>query len=115
MRLDSDVVLIGTGVAPLIAAHEFIQNGKSVVLLNPDYDYFSENSELPYDPLWPISGKNFSFDRIKKAAFDEVFESVRAGYPGSVEVWPNSKGGFQNELAPFIRSRARLWMRSLND
>lgn len=115
MRLDSDVVLIGTGVAPLVAAHEFIQNGKSVVLLNPDYDYFSENSELPFDPIWPMTGKNVSFERVKRAAFDQVLESVRSGYPGSIEVWPNVKGGFQNELAPFIRSRSRLWMRSMND
>lgn len=115
MRLDSDVVLIGTGVAPLIAAHEFIQNGKTVLILNPDYDFFAENSELPFDPLWPIAGPNLSFERIKRASLDGVLESVRLGYPGSIEVWPNTKGGFQNELAPFIRTRSRLWMRSLND
>ena len=36
MPFDSDVALLGTGVAPLVAANHLLAQGKSVLLLNPD-------------------------------------------------------------------------------
>jgi predicted oxidoreductase len=37
---DSDFALIGTGVAPLVAASSLISQGKSVLVLNPDFFFF---------------------------------------------------------------------------
>ncbi len=51
MTFDSDVALFGTGVAPLVAANHLLVQGKSVLLLNPDWDFFLEDSELPLDPM----------------------------------------------------------------
>ena len=53
---DSDVALIGTGIAPLIAAAHLISQGKRVLVLNPDFDFFLEDSELPLDPMLPLEG-----------------------------------------------------------
>ena len=38
--LDSDVVLLGNGVASLVAANHLVSQGYSVLLLNPDDDFF---------------------------------------------------------------------------
>ena len=117
MDLDSDVVLLGTGVAPLAAANFLITQGKSVLVLNPDWDFFLENSELPMDPLLPFRRKNFPIKRIEKSWPEHVLAELRPDFPGAVEYWSGSaiaqgeeEQGYQDVEAPYVRNRGRLWV-----
>ncbi len=108
-----DVALFGTGLAPLVAAQHFTLQGKSVLLLNPDLDFFLEDSELPLDPF--LHGK-INSKRILENTFEQAMEVIRPVYPGSVETWsPQAeKEGFHDPSAPHLRQRARLWISSLS-
>lgn len=114
MAFDSDVALIGTGLAPLIAASHLLSQGKSVLILNPDFDFFLEDSELPLDSLLPLKSGKFNHP-------DETLAELRPFFPGPVESWSDSSnqsasGGNQNyhdPQAPHVRSRSRLWVSDL--
>lgn len=107
MRLDSDMVLIGTGLAPLVAAQILLRQGKSVLLLNPEYDFFGENSEFAFDPLLPWKGEEAAH-RMHDSDAEAVLAEMRPEFPGSIEMWPGTRTGFRDALVPFIRSRNRL-------
>ena len=109
MPFDSDVALIGTGLAPLIAAHKLIREGRSVLLLNPDRDFFLEDSELPLDPTAPDD-----FDRGRFVTGDQkhILSQLSPEYPGSLESWLGDEEvtqGFRDPLAPHVRGRSRIW------
>lgn len=114
MTFDSDVALLGTGLAPLIAASHFLTQGKSVLILNPDRDFFLEDSELPLDPFLPCLGKEaITARRIVVSHPESVIQELRPFFPGAVEFW-SAEGapaaGFHDTEAPHVRSRSRLWM-----
>ncbi len=113
MPFDSDVALLGTGLGPLIAASHFLAQGKSVLLLNPDRDYFLEDSELPLDPLLPLQGAaGLGAHRIARSLPENALETLRPYFPGALEFWSGETGsaaGFHDPEAPHLRSRARLW------
>jgi hypothetical protein len=115
MRLDSDIVLIGTGIAPLVAAQQFIQQGKTVLILNPEFDFFGENSELPFDPHWPWNPRELHPVKIDQSQFEVVFSELQPEYPGPLESWPLQRTGFKDHQAPYVRARSRLWMKSLDE
>lgn len=113
MPLDSDVALLGTGVAPLVAAAELLAQGKTVLLLNPDWDYFLEDSELSFDPFFPIQRGGIDPRRLRKSLPEPMLEALRPGFPGAVEHWsgiPSQPGTFRDPSAPHVRNRARLWL-----
>jgi hypothetical protein len=120
MVSDSDIVLLGTGIAPLVAANYLLGQGKSVLILNPDWDFFLENSELPMDPFLPDEtkeSKSHLLNRLKKAWPEQVLGELRPDFPGAVEYWggaavPKNDGdaGYQDMEAPFVRNRGRLWV-----
>lgn len=117
-----DVALLGTGVAPLVAASHLMAQGKSVLLLNPDWDFFREDSELPLDPIWPVSPDKDAASlnvqrtpgRLKRSSPERVLEELRPDFPGAVELWNGSPPGpgFHDVEAPHVRSRSRLWITS---
>lgn len=118
MAFDSDVALIGTGLAPLIAASHLLSQGKSVLILNPDFDFFLEDSELPLDPLLPIEPGRLHLEKVKANHPDETLEELRPFFPGPVEFWsesPNKSAAYHDPLAPHVRSRSRLWVSDLID
>ncbi|MEK6579749.1 MAG: hypothetical protein AABZ55_11025 [Bdellovibrionota bacterium] len=111
MPLDSDVVLLGTGAAPLVAASQLLSAGKSVLLLNPDFDFFLEDSELPLDPLLPGVGGRIDRDRFFSNTPERVVEVLRPHFPGAVEFKAGGgKSGFHDTQAPHVRARGRLWV-----
>jgi hypothetical protein len=114
MSFDSDVALIGTGLAPLIAASHLLHQGKSVLILNPDYDFFLENSELPIDPFLPVGSKTLRANRIARSLPENALKELRPYFPGPVEFWAEgaTPSGYHDPLAPHVRSRARLWVSS---
>ena len=111
MSLDSDLALFGTGIAPLVAACHLMEQGISVLILNPDRDFFLEDSELPLDPLLPLGLSSLKPERIKRSDPDWVLSQLRPGFPGAVEfaAGPDS-GGYRDASAPYVRSRSRLWL-----
>lgn len=114
MPFDSDVGILGTGVAPLVAAAHLLSQGKSVLLLNPSRDFFLENSELPLDFLLPVDP---SPARIARSAPERALEELRPEFPGAVEFWSEGghrPGGFHDPLAPHVRQRSGLWVHSRN-
>ena len=113
MLFDSDVALIGTGVAPLVAASRLLAEGLSVIILNPEWDFFSEDSELPLDPLWPSDAAPLTLERLKNCSAERALEVLRPDFPGAIEAWP-AKEGFRDISAPHVRSRSRLWLQSLD-
>src|SRR6185437_15942931 len=114
MALDADVALLGTGVAPLVAASRLIAEGKSIILLNPDYDFFREDSELPIDPLLP--GSSGFGPRLGGGSADRAVAELRPTFPGALELWPpplkstKVDGGYRDPEAPHVRARSRLWI-----
>lgn len=113
-----DVILIGTGLAPLVAASQLIQKHKKVLILNPDLDFFLEDSELPLDPEWPFNVSEVDREGLNKNRPQELHDVLSPGFPGSVEILNYSElltqnlNGFKDKDAPFIRSRSRLWIQS---
>ncbi len=109
-----DVALIGTGLAPLVTALHLISQHKSVALLNPDWDFFQEHSELQMDPLWPLESEGVDARRIYSSALERAVETLTPSYPGALQiVSPTIKiQGFRDPLAPHLRARDRLWVRS---
>lgn len=107
-----DVALIGTGVAPLVAAYDLISQDKSVLLLNPDPDFFLEDSELSLDPLLPQG--TMSVERLSRGLLDASLAELRSAFPGAVEQWPppgtGKYSGFHDVFAPHVRSRSRIWI-----
>lgn len=117
MPLDSDVALLGTGVAPLVAARHLLAEGKSVLVLNPDWDFFLEDSELSLDPLIADGALRPGIDRVMKSLSEPVLETLRPSFPGAVEFWSSasegagaSSAGFRDPAAPHVRARGRLWL-----
>lgn len=116
MAADSDVVLLGTGLAPLIAAGELLAAGKSVLILNPDSDFFLEDSELPVEPLLPGGPGGDASPRTAEAAF----EGLKPFFPGLIEFYNCQESqaqptkasfhSFHDERAPHLRQRSRLWI-----
>ncbi len=109
MRLDSDMVLIGTGLAPLVAAQILLRQGKSVLLLNPEFDFFGENSEFAFDPLLPWKGRDIAV-RMGDSDADLVLRELQPEFPGSIETWPGTRTGYRDSLTPFLRTRNRLFI-----
>ena len=109
--LACDVALLGTGVAPLVAASRFIAEGKSVLLLNPEWDYFGENSELSLDPFWPMTSSVLSSSRMGESAPENALDILRPDFPGAIELWPKTTG-YHDPFAPHVRTRSRLWVQS---
>lgn len=117
MRLDSEYVVVGTGVAPLAAANRLYQEGHSVVLLNPQWDFFQEDSELPLDPLLPLTSNALTASRLARSQTERAWAELAPDFPGALEVWPKGTGAraattdrFTDPLAPFVRTRTRLWV-----
>src|SRR5436190_17155736 len=103
MSFDSDVAVLGTGIAPLIGATHLLTQGKSVLVLNPDRDFFLEDSELPLDPLLPLP----SSARISESLPERALGELRPHFPGAVEFWSSDSvpSGFHDASAPHVRSR----------
>jgi hypothetical protein len=115
MAFDSEIALLGTGIAPLIAAKLLVEEGRSVLLLNPDFDFFREDSELPLDPLWPLLGAKDKGPRLARSSPEAALAELRPDFPGAVELWPAAGGtepGFRDPHAPHVRARSRLWVQS---
>ncbi len=121
MAFDSDVAILGTGVAALACANRLKAEGKSVLLLNPDRDFFGEDSELPLDPFWPASTGNLDPRRLLRNTPERALEQLRPDFPGSLEQWTASDGPsgprkarahrlYRDPLAPHVRARSRLWL-----
>ena len=121
MQAKYDVALLGTGVAPLVAANRLAAQGKSVLILNPDWDFFREDSELSLDPLWPMGPENLNSRKLLMNRPESVLAELRPEFPGSIELWlppvgnERSKAEFRDPHAPFVRGRSRIWMQSEDD
>jgi len=123
MRHDSDVILIGTGVAPLLAASRLLAEGRSVLILNPDSDFFLEDSEFPVDRLQPLSSASIpTAERFRRSSHEQTLELLRPDFPGAVELWlpeaesaPKASSAFHDSSAPHVRGRMRLWMARKSD
>ncbi len=110
MELESDVAIVGTGLAALVAANHLVSEGKSVLLLNPEWDFFGEESELPLDPTRPSISGALSPQRLVRSDPERAIATLRPGFPGAIEVWPQTASGFRVQSAPYVRARARLWI-----
>ncbi|MGK5088060.1 hypothetical protein WDW86_10930 [Bdellovibrionota bacterium FG-2] len=135
MPFDSDFALFGTGVAPLVAASHLLAQGKSVVVINPDRDFFLEDSELPLDPMLPLTCGRFPVgfpERLKRNTIEKTLATLRPDFPGAIEGWFGSEErraerrsekrderrgqgfqgfqGFHDTSAPHVRSRGFEWV-----
>ena len=123
MRHDSDVILIGTGVAPLVAAAKLMAEGRSVLVLNPDSDFFQEDSEFPLDRLQSLTSDQVpGLERFKRSTLDETLGLLRPDFPGPIEKWISDQDGaavggsqYHDPFAPHVRARQRLWVARKDD
>lgn len=113
MQSESDVVLVGNGLATLIAARQLHDSGKQVTIINPDWDFFQEDSELSLDPFWLETLGEESVGRLRSNLFESTLEILRPSFPGSLEYW-QGEGSDQREYydltAPHVRARDRVWI-----
>jgi hypothetical protein len=115
MKKTVDYLLVGTGVAPLLAAQRLSNRGDRVMVLNPDKDFFLENSELPLDLL---SFETTSADLAQRFANnlpEQMYRNLIPEFPGAIEIWKEedealSNRPYQVESAPWVRARHRLWL-----
>lgn len=110
MKQEADLVLIGTGLAPLMVAVDLLSSGKRVMLLNPASDFFAENSELPFPLL-----RSMQPEAWLQADAAGAYELLSPFYPGAIELWTPHKEsleqGFYDPLAPHLRSRQFLMLK----
>ncbi len=115
MQFDSDVAILGTGLAPLVAAVRLMHEGCRVLVLNPDWDFFSEGSELPLDPAL-LRADLFASSESEVVSFLErnqptrILEAIRPDFPGAIELASTQTYGFHDLSAPHLRSRQLLWI-----
>lgn len=102
-----DLICIGTGVAPLIAAAQALEEGRTVWILNPDRDFFRENSELPIDPFLDDEDFNELALRVKRSEAESVHEKLKPYYPGSFDL---ISGEDIHPSVASVRSRSRIWV-----
>jgi hypothetical protein len=115
MHLDSEIILIGTGIAPLAAASHLLSQGKSPLLINPDLDFFLENSELPFDPLL---SQSLSKRKLLSNSPQHALQEIQPIFPGAIELWPHpskDRKGYYDPTAPHFRQRGRLWIADSTD
>jgi hypothetical protein len=115
MKPAVDFLLIGTGVAPLLAAQKLVQRGDSVAILNPDSDFFLENSELPLDLLSFETTDPDLNRRFSNNLPEQMYRDLSPGFPGAIEIAKEEdsvriEAEYRVETAPFIRSRRRMWV-----
>ena len=112
MQINADFILIGTGAAPLIAAHHLISDGKSVALVNPDRDYFLEDSEIGFDPF------GLSAAQILRSDAETTHSILSPFFPGPLELAAHSPTVLRqrgDHGQPWVRPRTRLWIRPAID
>lgn len=117
-----DVALVGTGIAPLIAAQILMRRGWRVLILNPEHDFFTENSELPFHPGHPGIAMNpgtaGSLGELELLRTDRSRSLLEPEFPGALESWPREKPAGQkgdyseyfDPRAPFLRTRNWTWI-----
>jgi len=110
-----DYLLVGTGVAPLLAAQRLSNRGEKVAVLNPDPDFFLENSELPLDLLSFESTNADLSKRFSNNLPEQVYRDLIPEFPGAIEMWKEEDESredkhYRVESAPWIRFRHRLWV-----
>ena len=115
MKLKVDYLLIGTGAAPLLAAQKLAQRGDSAAILNPDPDFFLEDSELALDLLSFETANTDLSRRFSNNLPEQVYRDLIPEFPGALETAKEedaTKTGeeYRVEGAPWIRSRHRLWV-----
>ncbi|MBS1959767.1 MAG: hypothetical protein JST80_09870 [Bdellovibrionales bacterium] len=112
----TDYLLIGTGVAPLMAAQSLSAKGHAVTILNPDSDFFLENSELPLDLMNFESPTTDISKRFNNNLPEQVYRDLIPVFPGALEMWKEEDDEvedakqFKVEAAPWIRYRHRMWV-----
>ena len=115
MKKTVDYLLIGTGVAPLLAAQRLSNRGDRVMVLNPDSDFFLENSELPLDLLSFESTTTDLARRFANNLPEQMYRDLIPEFPGAIEMWKEEDEELQTkpyqvESAPWVRTRDRLWL-----
>ena len=106
-----DLICIGTGVAPLLAAAQALEEGRSVWILNPDRDFFRENSELPIDPFY-FSETDFNglALRARQSDAETIHDKLKPYFPGSFDLVAGEDSyASATSAAAAVRSRSRLW------
>ena len=124
MNDEVDFILVGTGVAPLVSAYRLLSAGKSVLVLNPLQDFFSEKSELKFDPFFLEDPQEAITDRLNHSLPLQAHSALSKYYPGSIELWPQQLKNIRGDLtgnpvskfhdyeAPHVRERSCIWMYS---
>ncbi|MBU6375983.1 MAG: hypothetical protein KGQ59_08315 [Bdellovibrionales bacterium] len=116
MSLECEYALLGTGLAPLLSAQSLIRQGHSVLLLNPDHDFFRENSEMPLEPLLAGSLHNaIVLKQVELQRLEKARSVLAPEFPGALEEWPRDPQqgayrGFRDPDAPFLRARRWNWV-----
>lgn len=87
----AEIALIGTGLAPLVCARRLMEQGRQVIVLNPELDFFLEDSELPLNPDW-------------RAGFDQALATLRPEFPGPLGTDPAEVSGAR------LDPKGRIWL-----
>lgn len=107
-----DFVLIGNGLAPLVAARQLLAEGLRPLVLNLDDDFFREDSELPFDPIG-LGEQGAPPARIRDALGENLMQDLGPLFPGSLQHWNSLRpaaGKANDPFAPYVRSRGWLWL-----
>lgn len=107
----TDIVLVGTGIAPLVAAMPLIAQGISVQILNPLKDFFLEDLELAVEPFW--DGPEKLVETFKINEWKRAQQVLSQALPGALEIWRPGQGEPLRRYlpgdAPFLREVSAIW------
>ncbi|NDF14537.1 hypothetical protein EB061_04355 [bacterium] len=103
MKRKVDYLLIGTGVAPLLAAQRLTQRGDSVAILNPDTDFFLEDSELPLDLLSFETTNTDLSRRFSNNLPEQVYRDLIPEFPGALETAKEERESRLHVVFPVFR------------
>ncbi len=117
MKHKVNYLLVGTGVAPLLAAQRLVNRGETVAILNPERDFFLENSEMSLDLLNFQTTNSDLSRRFSNNLPDQVYRDMVHEFPGAIEMWKEEDElkavqPFRVLSAPWVRQRHRLWAAS---
>lgn len=97
-----DYVLVGTGLSTLLSLKLILDQGGTAILLNPEREFFSENSELDFSPVFELEQRSFlSAENFRRLQSEVVFEELSPHFPGPFN--------------PLIKNRRLVWMGKRGD
>ncbi len=83
---ETEFVVLGTGLAPLVVARKLMEQGRDVLVVNPERDFFLEDSEFPIDPVLAPDSRRIDDAWFARHDPEKVFRRLSSIFPGPLDM-----------------------------